>query len=123
MTPPRQRFIDDLRLRNRAEGTISTYVGRIADFAMHFGRSPELLGPNEVRAFQLHLLGRGVSWSTFNQSVGALRLHYRITLGRPEILPSIPFGKRPKTITNVLAPSEVAMLLDAANFRRDRVVF
>ena len=53
MTPLRQRFIDDLRLRNYAARTIETYVGRIVAFARHFGRSPEVLGPEEVRAFQL----------------------------------------------------------------------
>src|SRR5438445_227145 len=56
MTPLRQRFIDDLRLRNYARRTIDTYVSRIACFAKHFGRSPDLLGPDEVRAFQPHLL-------------------------------------------------------------------
>jgi hypothetical protein len=90
MTPLRQRFIDDLRLRNYARRTIDTYVSRVACFAKHFGRSPELLGPEEVRAFQLHLLQRKVSWSSFNQAVCALRFLYGITLGRPEQLPLIP---------------------------------
>ena len=40
MTPLRQRFIDDLRLRNYARRTIDTYVSRIACFAKRFGRSP-----------------------------------------------------------------------------------
>ena len=53
MTPLRQRFLDDLRLRNYAPRTIDTYVGRVVQFAKHFGRSPELLGPDEIRAFQL----------------------------------------------------------------------
>src|SRR3974377_42019 len=96
MTPLRQRFIDDLRLRNYAPRTIETYVGRIVAFARHFGRSPELLGPEEVRAFQLHLLERRVSWSSFNQAVCALRFLYGTTLGRPEHLPMIPYGKRPQ---------------------------
>ena len=73
MTPLRQRFIEDLRLRNYARRTIDTYVSRVACFAKYFGRSPELLGPNEVRDFQLHLLQQRVSWSSFNQAVCALR--------------------------------------------------
>jgi site-specific recombinase XerD len=121
MTPLRQRFIDDLRLRNYAARTIETYVGRIVAFAKHFGRSPELLGPEEVRTFQLHLLERRVSWSSFNQAVCALRFLYGTTLGRPEQLPMIPYGKRPKTLPNVLAPHEVLRLLDAAPTPRDRV--
>jgi len=122
MTPLRQRFIDDLRLRNYARRTIETYVGRVACFAKYFGRSPELLGPNEVRDFQLHLLQRRVSWSSFNQAVCALRFLYGTTLGRPEQLPLIPFGKRPKTLPSVLSPAEVLRLLDAAEPGRDRVL-
>jgi site-specific recombinase XerD len=121
MTPLRQRFIDDLRLRNYARRTIETYVGRVVAFAKHFGRSPERLGPEEVRAFQLHLLERRVSWSSFNQAVCALRFLYGTTLGRPEQLPLIPYGKRPKSLPSVLAPQEVLRLIDAAATPRDRV--
>ena len=49
MTPLRQRFIDDLRLRNYARRTIDTYVGQVAAFARHFSRSSELLGADEVQ--------------------------------------------------------------------------
>jgi integrase/recombinase XerD len=122
MTPLRQRFIDDLRLRNYAKRTSDTYVSQVAAFARHFGRSPELLGADEVRAYQQHLLQRRVSWSSFNQAVCALRFLYRTTLGRPEQLPMIPYGKRPKTLPSVLSPDEVLRLLDAATPPRDRVL-
>jgi integrase/recombinase XerD len=121
MTPLRQRFIDDLRLRNYARRTIDTYVSQVANFARHFGRSPELLGVDDVRAYQLHLLQRRVSWSSFNQAVCALRFLYGTTLGRPEQLPLIPFGKRPRTLPSVLSPAEVLRLLEAAEPSRDRV--
>jgi integrase/recombinase XerD len=122
MTPLRQRFIDDLRLRNYARRTIDTYVGQVAAFARHFRRSPDLLGADDVRAYQLHLLQRRVSWSTFNQAVCALRFLYRTTLGRPEQLPFIPFGKKPKTLPSVLSPDEVLRLLEAAPAGRDRLL-
>src|SRR5262249_11622383 len=121
MTPLRQRFIDDLRLRNYARRTVDTYVGHIAAFARHFGRSPELLGPNEVRDYQLHILARKLSWSSFNQAVCALRFLYGTTLARPNQLPMIPYGKRPKTLPSVLAPPEVVRLIDATETLRDRV--
>jgi len=122
MTPLRQRFIDDLRLRNYAARTIDSYVGQVAAFARHCGRSPEQLGGDDVRAYQLHLLERRLSWSSFNQAVCALRLLYRTTLNRPEQLPMIPYGKRPKTLPSVLSPDEVLRLLDAATPPRDRVL-
>ncbi len=122
MTPLRQRFIDDLRLRNYAQRTIETYVGRVACFAKYFGRSPELLGPDEVRQFQIHMLQQRASWSRFNQAVSALRFLYGTTLGRPEQIPLIPYGKRPKTLPSVLSPAEVLRLLDAAGSGRDQVM-
>jgi len=122
MTPLRQRFLDDLRLRNYARRTIEAYVSQVAAFARHFGRSPELLGADDVRAYQLHLLQRRVSWSSFNQAVCALRFLYRTTLARPEPLPLIPYGKRPKTLPSVLSPDEVLRLLEAATPPRDRVL-
>ena len=121
MTPLRQRFIDDLRLRNYARRTIDTYVSQVSAFARHFGRSPDRLGSEEVRAYQLHLLERRASWSSFNQAVCALRFLYRTTLGRPEQLPFVPFGKRPKTLPSVLSPDEVLRLLDAATPGRELV--
>ncbi len=122
MTPLRQRFVDDLRIRNRSPRTIETYVAHVARFAKHFGRSPEALGPEEVRTYQLHLLERRVSWSLFNQAVCALRFLYGTTLGRPEQLPMIRFGKRPKKLPCVLSPEEVTRLIDAAQPGRERVI-
>jgi integrase/recombinase XerD len=113
MTPLRQRFLDDLRLRNYSPRTLETYVYCVARFARHFHRSPELLGPEEIRAFQLHLLERKVSWCQFNQTVSALRFLYGVTLGRTEQVPFIPYGKRPKRLPCVLSPEEVLRLLEA----------
>ena len=99
MTPLRQRFVEDLQVRNYAASTIESYTYHVACFAKFHGRSPELLGPEEVRAYQVQLVTvKKVSWSTFNQTVCALRFLYRITLPRdwPETM--IPFGKKPKTL-------------------------
>jgi integrase/recombinase XerD len=121
MTPLRQRFIDDLRLRNYAQRTIETYVSQVAAFAKHFGRSPELLGAEEVRAYQLDLLDRKLSWSYFNQAVCALRFLYYTTLRRADQLPVIPYGKHPKRLPSVLSPDEVLRLINAADPGRDRL--
>src|SRR5262245_53335744 len=120
-SPLRRRFIDDLRLRNYAPRTIETYVARVAHVAKHFGRSPDTLGADDIRAFQLYLLERKVSWSTFNQTVCALRFLFATTLGRPKQLPLIPYGKRPKTLPSVLSPAEVVRLLEAAKPGCERV--
>ena len=63
MTPLRQRYIDDLRLKNFSPGTIRVYVHAVAKFAQHFGRSPDTLTREEVRAYLVQLIDRGVSRS------------------------------------------------------------
>ena len=122
MTPLRQRFVEDLRLRNYSPRTIEIYVAHVARFAKHFGKSPDLLGPDEMRAFQLHLLQKKASWSQFNQTVCALRFFYGQTLGRTEQMPMLPYGKRPKKLPCVLSPEEVAQLLEAARPGRERML-
>ena len=70
MTPLRQRFLDDLSLRNYSPRTRETYLRHIIHFARHFRRCPAQLGPEEVRAYQLYLLQqKKASWSAFNQAV------------------------------------------------------
>ena len=122
MTPLHQRFVEDLRLRNYSPRTIEIYVAHVARFAKHFGKSPDLLGPDEMRAFQLHLLQKKASWSQFNQTVCALRFFYGQTLGRTEQMPMLPYGKRPKKLPCVLSPEEVAQLLEAARPGRERML-
>ncbi len=110
----RQRMIDDLRIRNRSPLTIQGYVRNVAAFARRFGRSPDQLGPEAIREYQLELLRRGVSYSMFNQAVCALRFLYRVTLRRTWDLERIPFAKRPRKLPIVLSSEEIAAFLAAA---------
>jgi site-specific recombinase XerD len=105
---------DDLRLRNRSLRTINTYIACVAHFARHFGKSPELLGPEEIRQYQVYLVEqRRVSWSYFNQAVCALRFLYRHTLGRDWAVAHIPFPRQPRKLPIVLSQAEVIRFLEA----------
>jgi integrase/recombinase XerD len=91
MTPLRQRMIEDMQVRNLSPGTIEVYIAPVAAFAAHFGKSPELLGPDDIRAYQLHLINeRQLSSSTLNTAVAALRFLYRVTLGKDWAVRMIP---------------------------------
>jgi integrase/recombinase XerD len=110
MHPLRQRFLDDLRLRNYSPRTQRTYLDHVARFARHFHRSPDRLGLEDVRNYQLHLLQQKASWSAFNQAVCALRLFYHLTLKASFSVDRIPYGKKPKSLPAVLSRDEVARL-------------
>ena len=122
MTPLRQRLIDDLRLRNYSPRTIEAYVAGVARLARHFQRSPDQLGVEDLRRFQLHLLEQQVSWSLFNVVVASLRFFYGTTLGRSDAVPLIAYGKRRRSIPAVLSVEEVRDLFEATDPGRDRVL-
>ena len=68
MTPLRQRFIDDLRLKNFSDGTIKVYVRAVEKFARFLGRSPDESTAEDVRAFMIHQLDRGLSRAVLSAS-------------------------------------------------------
>ena len=113
MTPLRQRMIDDMAIRNIAPCTQQNYLSIVARFAKHFGRSPDELGPEDVRAYQLHLIDQGAASGTLATVVTALRFVYGVTLGQDWAVEQIPHPLREKTLPVVLSLDEVARLLAA----------
>jgi len=113
MTPLRQRMIEDMRVRNLSPNTQQLYIDRVAKFARYFGKSPELLGPEDVRTYQVHLIHqKRASSSMLQQTVCALRFLYRNTLGKEWALPCIPTPRREKKLPVVLSQEEVSRFLD-----------
>jgi site-specific recombinase XerD len=107
-------MIEDMALRNFTPQTIESYVACIVRFARYFQSSPEHLGPEEVRAYLVHLVQeRRVSLSYYKQIRSALRFLYRVTLGRNDVPDAIPPVKQPRTLPVVLSPDEVARFFGA----------
>jgi site-specific recombinase XerD len=114
MTPLRQRYRQDLQLRNYASKTQQVYEECVSLFARHFGKSPELLGPEQIRTYQLYLAHeKKASWSRFNQTVCALRFLYRHTLHKDWIIQHIPFPRKESRLPQVLSLEEVSRFLQA----------
>lgn len=122
MTPLRQRLIDELNRRNYSPRTVQTYVAAVARTAKHFDRSPDRLTPEQLRDFQLHLVAHSASWCLFNQIASALRFFYRYVLQRPDFVPFVAYGKKPRTLPVVLDPADVRRLLDAVPPGRNRLM-
>jgi Phage integrase, N-terminal SAM-like domain len=55
MTPVRQRMTEDMQVRNLSPHTQASYIQQVSLFARYFGKSPEVLGSEEIRAYQVYL--------------------------------------------------------------------
>ncbi len=114
MTPLRQRMLEDLQIRNYSASTVECYVRSVAEFAKHFNKSPEYLGPEEIRSWQLFLLNeKKVKISSYIQSVCGLRFFYRNTLNRKIEIERIPLPRYEKKLPVILSKEEVKALLEA----------
>jgi integrase/recombinase XerD len=113
MSPLRRRMIEDMTVRNLSPATQRSYIHAVAKFSRYFGRSPARLGLEDVRAFQVHLVAKGISWSALNQTVCALRFFYGVTLGHAEIPERIAYARLPRKLPVVLSADEVVRFLEA----------
>ena len=120
-SPLRLRMIEDLAIRNLSPATQRSYVHQVAKFSQFFGRSPDRLGYEEVRAYQAYLVDRKVSWGALNQTVCALRFFYGVTLGRTDLPERIAYARTPRKLPVVLSADEVVGFLQAVKGTRNRV--
>jgi len=124
VTPLRRRMIEDMQIRNLAPRTQITYVEQVDRFARHFRKSPERLGPPEIRAWQIHLAqDKRLAASSISVAVAALRFLYTVTLRQEwTIKDDIPTCRQPRQLPEVLSPKEVATFLDAVKTLKQRVI-
>lgn len=124
MSPLRRRMIEDMQIRNLTANTQRVYVEQVGRFARYFHRSPEHLGPAEIRTYLLFLINdRRLAASSIIVAGAALRFLYTVTLKRPWVIADdIPTGRQAKKLPVVLSRDEVARFLDAVDNLKHRMV-
>ena len=116
MTRLRKLLLEELQRRNYAQNTVRAYIKIVERFAKHFGRSPERLGADHIREYQVHLFRDCyLSAGTVEQHVAALRFLYVKTLKRVYMHEHLPMPKRQRPLPNVLSLDEVQRLIDSAS--------
>ena len=97
MTHLRNLVLEELERRNYSKATARAYIGAIRQFAEHFHRSPDQLGPDEVREFQVYLFrDRKLAAHSVQVRMAALRFLFGKTLHRPWRRDDLPIPKVPR---------------------------
>jgi integrase/recombinase XerD len=124
MSPLRRRMIEDMQIRNLTPNTQRVYISQVFRFACHFRKSPEHLGPAEIRSYLLHLVQDiHLAASSVIVTVSALRFFYTVTLKRTWVVEdAIPTGRQAKKLPVVLSKDEVARFLGAVDNLKHRVI-
>lgn len=124
MTPLRQRMIEDMQVRNLTPRTQESYLFQVSRFARHFHRSPALLGPEEIRAYQLYLTNeRKLATSSVLLAVASLRFLYQVTLHKKWTLPEVlPLPRKPQKLPVVLSPEQVRRFLEGVEGAKQSAV-
>jgi len=124
MTALRQRMTEDMRVRNLALNTQTCYVRQVSLFARHFNKSPEQLGPEDIRAYQVYLTNeKKLAPGSILIAVAALRFLYKVSLQKDwRFEDVIPAPKRPQTLPIVLSPEEVLQFLGCVGSAKHRAI-
>ncbi|WP_434718262.1 site-specific integrase [Paraburkholderia sp. A1BS-2L] len=112
-----------MQIRNLADNTQKAYLLQVSSFARHFRRSPEVLGPEEIRAWIIHLTNeRKLAAASVQLAVGALRFLYRITLRRDWSDEDFPLPKRPVKLPVILSFDEVTRFFESIPSLKQRTI-
>jgi integrase/recombinase XerD len=124
MTILRQRMIEDLQMRNLSPHTQTAYIQQVSRFARYFSKSPDQLGPEEIRTYQIYLTNeRKLAPASIQIAVCALCFFYKVTLKRDWSFEDVlPRPKKPQKLPIVLSPEEVVHFLGCVESRKHRVI-
>jgi integrase/recombinase XerD len=115
MTQLRRMMLEELQRRNYSAETVRQYLRAVAQFAKHFGKRPDQLGPDELRSYQAYLLReRKLAVGSVVAQVAALRFFYIRTLKRHQFREDLPYPKDRRRLPTVLSLEEVTRLINAA---------
>ncbi len=110
----REQMQRDMVLRNLSPKTQYMYHNAARALEDHFGRPPDQLNEDEVKAFLVSIVkDRKLSQSSLKITYSALRFLYETTLNKGWVIDRIPYPKTVKPLPHVLDKSEILRIIDA----------
>jgi len=123
MTPLRQRMTEDMEIRNLSPNTQLAYLQQVSSFAKYCQRPPEVVGPEEIRAYQVYVTSeRKLAPGSLSIIASALRFLYKVSLKRSWVDAEIPLPKKPYILPVILSREEVALFFESIASRKHRAI-
>jgi integrase/recombinase XerD len=121
ISPLRQRMIEDMNARKLGAGTQRCHIRSCKQFAAFLKRSPDTATFEDIRRFQLHLAGTGMSICNRNRIMTGLKFLLRVTLRRLDLAAEIYHIREPQKIPLVMSADETRRVLAVATSLKARV--
>lgn len=115
LSPLRQRFIEDMTMRKLSPKTQIAYIRAVKKLAIFLDRSPDTATSEDLRLFQLHLVSSGVSNITINATIVGIRVFFKHTVKRVDVIDALVTIREPRKLPTVLNCDEVTRLLNAVS--------
>jgi len=109
-----ERFETDLKLRNRAPNTHTSYLKNARRYLEFIEHPIEETTEEDIRDFIGHLIDLGLQPSTTNQYLSGILFLYEVTLNRTMNRRQVPFMKVTREPTVLLSRDEIGEILQKA---------
>jgi site-specific recombinase XerD len=112
ISPLQKRMVEDMCLCNFSPRTQDSYTRAVKLLTRHYGKSPDLLTEEEIRAYFVHLTcERKLARPTITIALSGIKFFYEKTLKRDWSLTGVPMPKREKFLPVILSRKEVHSII------------
>lgn len=107
-----KRMVEDMCLSGFSSRTQDSYIRSVSQLARHYGKSPDLLSEEDLRAYFVHLTcERKLARPTITIALSGIKFFYEKTLKRDWSLTGVPVPKRNKFLPVIVSNKEVRLIL------------
>ena len=120
ISPARRKMIEVMTLKGLSSATQENYQRTVSVLSRDCGRAPQNLSAEEISAWVISRIDRGLYPRTTNADVSALRLFYNEAMGQPEKVEGLHCRRIPDRLPRSIPEADVELLIEGINDLRYR---
>ena len=119
----REKMIRDMQVRNFSPETQRSYINSVSGLAKHYRRSPDIIRPEEIQDYIVHLLNvRKIAVGSCHTLVTGLRFFYTVTLEQEPSRAPIPSIRYVRRLPDIHSGKQLEKLFGAERNIKHRVL-